>query len=185
MWHLEHHAKNLFKSSIDSCQFLTTTNQTLKGNFWISWISKSMRKNSLFHQFFLDKIRLLGFCNQSGHTISDYSQPKNLIWLDFYCWDTSTLSQVEIHMDHKFQWPQEFFNCESFAYKVVTNSLGHNASWPSGLGNYFVCKRFAVYTLLWSLVFVIQINLEHDIITINFHEFVWTCRKSGYFITLL
>ena len=42
------------------------------------------------------------------------------------------------------------------------------ALWPSGLGNYFVCKRFieihAVQTLLWSLEFVIQINLEHDTI---------------------
>ena len=32
------------------------------------------------------------------------------------------------------------------------------ALWPSGLGNYFVCKRFAGQTLLWSLEFVIQIN---------------------------
>ena len=34
--------------------------------------------------------------------------------------------------------------------------------WPSGLGNYFVRKRFVVQSLLWSLEFVIQINLEHD-----------------------
>ena len=32
--------------------------------------------------------------------------------------------------------------------------------------NYFLCKRFAVQTLLWSLEFVIQINLEHDTITV-------------------
>ena len=38
------------------------------------------------------------------------------------------------------------------------------ALWPSGLGNYFVCRRFPVQTLLWSLEFVIQINLEHDTI---------------------
>ena len=36
--------------------------------------------------------------------------------------------------------------------------------WPSGLGNDFVCKRFAVQTPLWSLEFVIQINVEHDTI---------------------
>ena len=35
-----------------------------------------------------------------------------------------------------------------------------------GLGNYFVCKRFAVQTLLWSLEFVIEINLEHDTIAV-------------------
>ena len=38
--------------------------------------------------------------------------------------------------------------------------------WPSGLGNYFVCKRFTVETLLWSLESVIQINLKHNTITV-------------------
>ena len=38
----------------------------------------------------------------------------------------------------------------------------------SGLGNYFVCKRFAVQTLLWSLEFVILINFEHDTIEVYF-----------------
>ena len=40
------------------------------------------------------------------------------------------------------------------------------AWWPSGLGNYFVCKRFAVQTILWSLEFVIQINLKHNTIAV-------------------
>ena len=35
---------------------------------------------------------------------------------------------------------------------------------PSGPGNDFLCKRFVVQTLLWSLEFVIEINLEHDTI---------------------
>ena len=39
--------------------------------------------------------------------------------------------------------------------------------WPSGLGKDFVCKRFAVQTLLWSLEFVIRVNLEHDTIAIK------------------
>ena len=42
--------------------------------------------------------------------------------------------------------------------------LTYKALRPSGLGNYFVYKRFAVQILLWSLEFVIQINLEHDTI---------------------
>ena len=42
---------------------------------------------------------------------------------------------------------------------VVARGL---AIWPGGLGNYFVCKRFAVQTFLRSLEFVFQINLEHD-----------------------
>ena len=74
-----------------------------------------------------------------------------------YCWDTSTSSQVsncddvvrEIYLDHKFQWSHEGLNCKALA-----------------LGNYFVCKRFAVQTLLWSLKFVIQINLEQDTIAV-------------------
>ena len=43
----------------------------------------------------------------------------------------------------------------------ITNTSDH-----SGLGNYFVCKRFTVQTLLWSLEFVIQVNLEPDIIAV-------------------
>ena len=35
------------------------------------------------------------------------------------------------------------------------------------LGNSFVCKRFGVQIVLWSLEFVIQINLEHETITIS------------------
>ena len=40
------------------------------------------------------------------------------------------------------------------------------ALWPSGLGNYLVCKRFAVQTRLWSLEFVIQVSFEHDTIAV-------------------
>ena len=43
---------------------------------------------------------------------------------------------LEIYLDHKSQWPNEGLNRESLVYEVVT--------WPSGLGNYFVCKRFTV-----------------------------------------
>ena len=78
------------------------------------------------------------------------------------CWDTSTSSQVsncngvahEIYLHHKLQWPQDGLNWESLAYEIR----------PNGLSNYLVCKRFAVQTFLWSLEFVIQINLEHDTI---------------------
>ena len=37
---------------------------------------------------------------------------------------------------------------------------------PSGLGNYFVSKRFAIQTLLWSLKLVIKANLEHETIAV-------------------
>ena len=36
--------------------------------------------------------------------------------------------------------------------------------WQSGLDNFFVCKRFVVQNLMWSLGFVTQIILKHDII---------------------
>ena len=50
------------------------------------------------------------------------------IKLAFRCWDTSNLGPVsncdgvnlEIYLDHKSQWPQEGFNCQYVAYKVVT-----------------------------------------------------------------
>ena len=38
--------------------------------------------------------------------------------------------------------------------------------WLIGLGNFFASKRLAVQTLLLSLEFVIQINLDHDTITL-------------------
>ena len=37
---------------------------------------------------------------------------------------------------------------------------------PIGLGNYFVWKRIAVETLLYSVEFVIQINLEYYTIAV-------------------
>ena len=42
---------------------------------------------------------------------------------------------------------------------IRTSYLNH--LWSSGLGNYFLCKIFAVETALWSL----KLNLEHNIIT--------------------
>ena len=48
--------------------------------------------------------------------------------------------------------------------KFLPNPLGHKTT----LCNDFVCKRFAVQTLLWSLEFGIQIYLEHDTIAIKF-----------------
>ena len=35
-----------------------------------------------------------------------------------------------------------------------------------GFNNYFVCKRFTVPNLLWSLEFMIKINLEHNTIAV-------------------
>ena len=36
----------------------------------------------------------------------------------------------------------------------------------SGLGNYLICKRFAVKAFLWSVAFVVQINIKHNTIAI-------------------
>ena len=47
--------------------------------------------------------------------------------------------------------------------QVLQIHPAYYALWPSGLGNYFVSKRFTVQTLLWSQ-FVIQIILEHSTI---------------------
>ena len=65
---------------------------------------------------------------------------------------------------------QTFFFKESSLYiyyllLVISLFLKvYMALWTSGLGSYFVCKRFTVQTLLWSLEFVNQINLEHGTI---------------------
>ena len=67
----------------------------------------------------------------NAHTLpSSDGNNKDVKWTNTQwnsCWDTSTLSQVsnydgvvlKIYLDHKFQWPQEDFNCKSFAYEVV------------------------------------------------------------------
>ena len=52
---------------------------------------------------------------------------------------------------------------------IFMNSKISKTSDPltNGLGNYFVCKRFTVQPLLWSLEFLIQINLEHDTVAVT------------------
>ena len=50
---------------------------------------------------------------------------------------------------------------------LLPNLLAHEAMRPSGLDNYFVCKRFAVQILLWSLEFAIHTNLKHDTIAVS------------------
>ena len=54
-------------------------------------------------------------------------------------------------------------------YQVI-----ESVHWRSGLGNYFVYKSFAVQTLLWLLEFAIQINLQHDTITVYIHFILLT-----------
>ena len=41
--------------------------------------------------------------------------------------------------------------------------LDHKINGLVGFVNYIVCKRFAVQILLWSLEFVIQINLKQKL----------------------
>ena len=52
------------------------------------------------------------------------------------------------------------------------------ALWPSGLGNYFVRNGFAVQTILWTLEFVIQINLEDG--TIEVSNLAWSWSISTF-----
>ena len=61
--------------------------------------------------------------------------------------------------DHRKVWIANLLHTKSLPNLLM-------ALWPSGLCNYFACKRFAVQTLLWSLEFVIQINLEHNTIAV-------------------
>ena len=56
--------------------------------------------------------------------------------------------------------------------------------WPSGLGNFIVCKRFAVQTLLWSLEFVIQINFEHNTIAVSNLAQSWSISTFCNVLTL-
>ena len=70
--------------------------------------------------------------------------------------------------DYRRIWTANFLHTNS-----LPNPLGHKAIlWHSWLDNEFVRRRFAVQTFLWSLEFVIEINLEHDIIA------VWNLARS-------
>ena len=60
------------------------------------------------------------------------------------------------------QQPQGYRATMRRQFTFTTNK----ALWPSGLGNYFVCNRFTVQALPWSLEFVIQVNLEHGTIAV-------------------
>ena len=73
----------------------------------------------------------------------------------------------------------------------ITNSSDHRnypALWPSGFGNDFVCKRYTVQTIPWSLESVIQINLEYDTIAIPLNsklDFECLCKKLVIFFLIL
>ena len=43
-----------------------------------------------------------------------------LDWLLKYFFFNCDGVALEIYLDHKFQWPQDYLNCESLSYKVVT-----------------------------------------------------------------
>ena len=59
-----------------------------------------------------------------------------------------------------------------FGSQIPVNTGGFELWISCRLGNYFVCKRFTVQTLLWSLEFAMQINLERDTIA------VWNLARS-------
>ena len=71
--------------------------------------------------------------------------------------------------------------------EMQSKSLSSSSSlYPySGLVNYLVCKRFRVQTLLWSLVFLIEINLEHDASAASWSiwksEMKWQCFQTNKF----
>ena len=93
-----------------------------------------------------------------------------------------------------FTLKSAMLSCPRFIW--ITNSSDHRRVWTEnllhtkylpkptspyglvGLGKYFVCKKFAVQTLLWSLEFVMQINLGHDNIA------VWNLTQSWSISTL-
>ena len=81
--------------------------------------------------------------------------------------------------------------CSRFVW--ITNSSDHRRVWTanllhtreasrlSGLGNYFVCKRFAVQNLLWLLELVIQTNLDNETIAVLNLARSWSILKHEIF----
>ena len=71
-----------------------------------------------------------------------------------------------------FELRISWIGSSNLTHKVITPLR------PSGLGNCFICKRFEVQTLLWSLEFVIQINLEQDNIAVWYLARSWSISKK-------
>ena len=99
------------------------------------------------------------------------------VWSWFSFWNCSVSSS-----SRHFPWLR-YFNFEpsfKLRWRHARDLFGSQipvSTWGFELlGNYFVCKGFAVQTLLRSLEFMIQINLEHDTID----NFSWSFLYSWW-----
>ena len=97
------------------------------------------------------------------------------VWLAYF-WTTHNNIEtscdgvvLKICLDHKFQW---LHVTGGFELRISYIQWDH-----SGLGNCFLCKRFAVQSHLWLLEFVIQSNLER-----NTHRHNITEQQSWLFL---
>ena len=66
----------------------------------------------------------------------------------------------------KKSWELKIETARSLFWIAYFSNHRSKVWWPTALVNYLVCKRLAVQTLLGSLEFVIQINLEYGTIKI-------------------
>ena len=79
--------------------------------------------------------------------------------------------------------------CTKFYFALyVFDRIRNMTFWASGLDNYFICKRFAVKTLLWSMELLIQIYIEHDTIALylsikNILDQIWKTFNSNSDLT--
>ena len=75
------------------------------------------------------------------------------------------ISQFSCHHDG-LEFSLYFYYVEILRGKFQAAMVLCSRLWPSGLGNFFLCKRLAVQILLLPLELVIQINFEHETITL-------------------
>ena len=75
---------------------------------------------------------------------------------------SSTKNKVYSFLLFQFVSKKLIVMTQNWVIQVPSSMNSSLGLWPSGFGNYFVCKRFAVQTLLRSPEFLIQVSLEHD-----------------------
>ena len=101
-------------------------------------------------------------------------------------WKDSQLFSIILSNNEKHN--TVMVSCSRFVW--ITISRYHRRIWtayvfdikqlpnPKDLMAYFVCKRFAVQTFLWSMKFGIQTNLDYDTITVWNLSRSWSISKT-------
>ena len=81
---------------------------------------------------------------------------------------STTPSQFQTWLEVEFSQLRSATPVVSYRIWVRRVHLTCKALWSSGLGHSVVSKKFAIQTLLWTLIYVIRQNLKRNIMALFF-----------------